>query len=212
MKNFIDLTGQKFGRWTVLKRGENTKSGQARWVCKCKCGTIKLVISQSLRNGMSPSCGCLSAERFTVHSLSKHPAYESWRKMISRCTNKKCAAYKNYGGRGISVCDEWLDLWNFMEWVFISGFKSGLTIERIDVNKGYSPKNCKWIPRNEQQKNKRDNIFITNKNTNERLCSSEWSKRLGGERHLVVQRLNHGWPSDLAITIPKGGKLKDYQS
>lgn len=105
----IDLTGQKFGRLTVLERVDRNKHGKVRWLCKCACGNVAVVLGESLRNGRTKSCGCLKQEsKTTIHGGYKTRLYHVWRDMKRRCYNPKDKRYNDYGGRGITVCAEWL--------------------------------------------------------------------------------------------------------
>lgn len=162
MSKFQDLTGQKFGRLTVLKFSHRGKFRQSFWVCKCDCGSILIVRAGDLKNGHTKSCTCIQKEKVSKinfkHGMNKTKMHNSWRGMRERCLNKNHTHYKNYGGRGITVCDEWNDadngFINFYNWAMNNGYKEGLTIERINVNGNYEPSNCTWIPLSEQNKNK----------------------------------------------------------
>ena len=164
MAKFNDLTGKRFGRLIVVERAENyiSPQGQARkrWLCKCDCGNMVIVPARSLINDASKSCGCLQKEiaknTFTRHGKRGSRLYIIWSSMKTRCYNGKSRAYKWYGGRGIKICDEWLnDFQAFYDWAMANGYKDDLTIDRIDVNGNYEPSNCRWITISEQQKNKR---------------------------------------------------------
>lgn len=154
---FIDLTGQKLGRWEVKERiPSNDKI--AWWKCECQCGNIRVVKSGDLRNGKSKSCGCLSSEvtskLMRTHGKSKTRTYRIWKGMKARCYIQSEKRYMDYGGRGISVCDEWLNSYE----TFLRDMgecPKGYSIERLDVNGNYEPSNCKWIPLKDQARNRR---------------------------------------------------------
>lgn len=156
----IEMVGYKIGRLTVVSEAYKYKSAYY-WNCICECGNKTVVLGISLRRKREPtqSCGCLNAERTrevnTKHGLHGTRIASIHQDMKSRCTNPNNTYYYNYGGRGITLCDEWGSLAVFGEWALSHGYTEGLTIERLDVNKGYSPENCKWIPSSEQKFNKR---------------------------------------------------------
>lgn len=164
-----DLTGQKFGRLTVVKHigfTEPNKYGSrhAIWKCKCDCGNYIDRTVDVIRRGKS-SCGCKQKENLknmsmnnVTHNMSKTRLYRIYKGMIARCYYKCSQRYNVYGGRGIKVCDEWKnDRIKFFEWALQNGYSDELTIERMDVNGNYCPDNCKWIPASEQYKNKQSN-------------------------------------------------------
>ena len=120
--------------------------------------------------------------------------------MKERCLDKKCKAYKNYGGRGITICQEWMEFIPFKEWADMSGYTSGITIERIDNNLGYCPENCKWATRTEQGNNKRNNRIVIFNGDSKTL--SQWAADTGISRETLKYRLNAGWSHDAIITTP----------
>ncbi|WBK39603.1 hypothetical protein CB452P1_000019 [Clostridium phage CB452P1] len=156
--------GDKFNEWTVLSEDER-KNGKRRLICKCSCGKISTVDGYKLRNGKSKSCGCKKSE-YSKISSTKHGGkgtilYSKWCGIKRRCNNKNDKHYKNYGGRGIKICNSWNESFEeFREWSFKNGYKENLTIERIDVNKGYEPLNCKWITLKEQASNKNNTVRV----------------------------------------------------
>lgn len=170
MGAFIDLTNKVFGRLIVTERvTTNEKSGHVKWLCECLCGNTKIINGKSLRNGDTKSCGCIRKETCSdLGKLSKgstpHNKYIDskykklhwvWAAMLQRCNNENNKSYKNYGGRGITVCKEWYDFKNFWDWSLRNNYTQGLTIERIDVDGNYEPLNCTWIVKSEQSKNRR---------------------------------------------------------
>ena len=156
----IDLTGQTFGRLTVVKqvKGSNTKS--AYWLCRCTCGEVKAVARTHLMKGTTQSCGCLQREsignRARTHGGWKTRLYSIWRHMKERCYKPYSPKYPLYGGRGITACNEWIDDFPaFRDWAMDNGYQDHLTLDRIDNNKGYMPQNCRWSTPSEQNRNRR---------------------------------------------------------
>lgn len=149
----IDLTGKTFGHWTVLRFDHKSSNGDAYWVCRCTCGTVKVANGYDLRSGRSRSCGCMVVELMRKnkyclkHGLKKENPrlYGIWQGMLNRCRRKKDVCFKAYGGRGISVCEEWHQFQPFYEWSMANGYSDDLTIDRIDVDGNYEPGNCQWI-------------------------------------------------------------------
>ena len=154
----IDLTGQRFGRLTVLKRAE-TINKRTRWLCRCDCGEEVIVEAYNLKKGHTQSCGCLQREAAskanTTHGMRGSRLYRIWVCMHNRCYRKCYHAYNHYGGRGITICDEWHDFQAFQYWAIENGYNDDLSIDRIDNDKGYYPDNCRWVTMEEQNRNKR---------------------------------------------------------
>lgn len=155
-----DLKGKRFGRLTVIEY-----IGKGRWICKCDCGNTRINKGQPLKDGRVVSCGCykdeLLMERAYKHGGYYNPLYKVYYGMKERCLNKNHKAYHRYGGRGITICDEWLnDYKAFEKWAIEAGYHKGLTVERIDNDKGYSPGNCRMATRKEQSRNMRRNRCV----------------------------------------------------
>ncbi len=199
MPRLIDLTGQRFGRLVVVERVENSADGRARWLCRCDCGQSKTVLGEHLKKGRTKSCGCAKSEssskRFKKHGGRNSKLYRIWSNMKDRCNNPDCKVYSDYGGRGIKVCKEWIDDFSaFQKWALANGYKEGLTIDRKDNDKGYSPDNCRWTDRKIQGNNKRNCRYITYKG--QRKTVAEWSDITGIPHDTLLYRLNHGWETE----------------
>lgn len=188
----LDITGNRYGRLTVIREVERIRyaSGNSHrvWECLCDCGNIIRCTTDRLRRGNTKSCGCLRKEitskKNYKHGGTKTKLYRIWDEMNGRCFCKTNKAYKNYGARGIRVCDEWRKNFSlFRSWALSNGYQEGLTIERIDNNGNYCPDNCKWIPKSEQPKNRRNCHLITFNGKTQTL--SEWSRELHVDRECV---------------------------
>ena len=199
----IDLTGKRFGRWTVMSRNYILVGGNAKWWCRCSCGKIGSVGSQKLKSGWSKSCGCLAVEatgdRARKHGFFGTSFYESWAGMKKRCLNKKSTFFRNYGGRGIKVCKRWMEFENFRD-DMLPTYKEGLTIERIDNDGNYEPNNCRWATRNEQAVNKRNLKKYKGK------CVAEWSRSTGIKCGTLRKRFKLGWSWEKALNTPLRGQ------
>lgn len=203
---FKDISGQKFGRLTVIYRLHNHHDNKnTHWLCVCECGNLTEVSRPNLINGHNKSCGCLNAEKrkttHTKHGKCKTRIYTIWINMKSRCYNKNDKAYKNYGERGIKVCDEWLNNFEaFYDWSINNGYNDSLTIDRIDVNGNYEHSNCQYVTMKQQARNKRNNRNITiNGDTR---CLLEWCETLGLKYQTVFARLNeYNWTIEQALEL-----------
>src|SRR5215469_14039031 len=153
-KDLLDYTGHQFGDWLVLAEAPKNRFGHRAWFCRCICGIERSVLIAHLKSGRSQGCGCSAVERKTKHGMRKSPHYGRWREMHQRCRNPKNLRFQAYGGRGITICDEWYDLDTFIRDMGPT-WRPGLTLDRIDNDLGYSPENCRWIPLPDQSKNRR---------------------------------------------------------
>lgn len=156
MRVVTDLTGKQFGRLTVLQRS-GSKGGNAAWECLCECGNKVIVKRNNLTRGTSKSCGCLERElrvaRMTTHGMATTPLYRTWAGIKRRCYNANLKVYKDYGAKGITMCDEWKDDFQaFYDWAMANGYNEGLTIDRINSAGNYEPGNCQWLTRSENSK------------------------------------------------------------
>lgn len=214
MSKLNDLTGKKFGRLIVMARDKDKVYSSGRkvvmWKCKCVCGKECVVATTSLLNRLTKSCGCLNDEKrkssetkYIIHgdkckSSKYRNLYERWLRMKRRCSDKSNIYY---GGRGIDICCEWkYNYINFRNWALTNGYKSDLTIDRIDVNKGYCPENCRWVTNKEQQNNKRNNKLIIYKGevyTQQQLCD-----KYNINRKTFNDRLKRGMGIEEALNTP----------
>lgn len=196
----FDMTGQVFGEWTVLQRAGKATSGNYKWLCRCSCGTVKEVDGNSLRSGKSTHCRhCIIPHNKTKYSGD--PIQTIWSGMKQRCYDKKQSHYHLYGGRGISICDEWIsNPVEFYRWAYANGYKRGLSIDRIDNNKGYYPENCRFIKKEEQSSNRRTNRYITIDGEVDTMTG--WCRRFGISRNTVKARIARGYSEIEALTKP----------
>lgn len=192
MSKLKDITGKKFNMLTVISRAPNAPGGVTRWNCICDCGNKAVVRGSNLKNGSVKSCGCLAKKRIketvTTHGKSKTRLYSIWCRMKDRCYNRNVPSYKDYGARGIRVCEQWkLDFNSFYIWAVSSGYTDFLTIERIDCNKDYCPENCTWIPKSQQAANRRSCVLIEHNGKVQNL--SQWCKELNLNYKRVHDRM-----------------------
>lgn len=205
MSKLIDITGNKYGKLTVICREANTNEGASTWRCQCECGNTVVVRGANLRKGTTKSCGCLSkmvCQKRAKHNMVGTRLYNIWGNMKARCCRKTQPSYNYYGGRGIKICDEWKNSFeNFLKWALSNGYTDSMTIERIDVNGDYCPENCKWSTPSEQAKNRRSNILINY--NGETHCLSEWCEIYGKDYYLVRDRIKKDkWDFSRAMFEP----------
>lgn len=192
-----NLEGKRFGKLTVIARGENTKSGKSQWICVCDCGNRKSkpVTAYDLESGKVQSCGCLYKEsnkgRNTTHGKTYTRLYRIWCSMRQRCSNPTNQAFGKYGGKGVAICEEWGGFQVFCEWALANGYADNLTIDRKDNSKGYSPENCRWATMKEQQNNRTNNRRITI--NGEVRTISEWSEITGIPKATLQWRIKNQW-------------------
>lgn len=215
MAKAIRMVGMRFGRLVVVSNAGRSPNGQYRWICQCDCGqTTKPIDGSNLRRGVIKSCGCfrreLSVFRGSLlnksHGMCATRIYKTWSSMKSRCYNANIPNFERYGGRGITVCDEWLNSFEaFYEWAMANGYADNLTIDRIDVNGNYCPENCRWVTIADQNRNKRNttNIEINGKSQ----TISQWAKESGIPKTTLFYRYKHGCSGEDLIH-----KEKSYES
>lgn len=226
MGKFKDLTGKRFGRLTVLKRDFPDGKTGTFWLCLCDCGKLTSVRVGNLHTGWTKSCGCYKAETSAYHFCSNDNTrknnlrlYSIYKSMRHRCLDKNHKCYRNYGERGIMICDSWLGedgFKNFVLWAKANGYKDTLTIDRIDFNGNYCPNNCRWVSAKENANNKRDNRYI--ECNGEVKTLSQWADCCGIRQSELKRRLDYlNLPIEAAISytgLPKAyycGKEKSIR-
>lgn len=200
-----EYIGETVGRWTILKKDPDNYKNV---ICTCKCSpdVERMVDFSSIKSGKSKSCGCISIERTTKHGLHKHRLYKIFMGMKNRCYNSKNTGYKNYGGRGIQICQEWLDDFiNFYTWAIDNGYDDNLTIDRINNDKGYSPDNCRWVNKTVQNNNTSRNVYTTINGKSKTL--SQWAHENNLKYDLVWKRYEDGIRGVDLIAYPSVVKI-----
>ena len=200
MSRAVDLTGMRFERLSVI--GKTRKNGRVAWLCKCDCGNETKPYTTELMRGRAKSCGCLQKEiaskTFHKHGQCKSRLYRIWSNMIQRCSNPKNDNYHLYGAKGVAVCEEWKDFSVFSKWAMESGYSDNLSIDRIETNKGYSPKNCRWATPQEQTDNRECTRYVSFNGKTQTL--KRWSEETGIQYGRLLWRISQGWPIEKALT------------
>jgi hypothetical protein len=199
MPNILkNRVGHTFGRLTVISRANNIGK-QTAWNCLCVCGNTKVVMSAHLHSGNTASCGCFRKEVATTHGMTHTKTFRTWTHMRDRCYNKSDKRYNCYGGRGISVCDRWLDSFeNFF--TDMGEAPKNMSIDRINVNGNYCPENCRWATSEQQGNNTRTNHFL--ELGKERLTIAQWSRKTGIGTATIIKRIALGWPINDVLCKP----------
>lgn len=199
-----DITGERFGRLIVL-RFSHKRERKPYYICQCDCGNVVAVNGYNLIKGNTISCSCYHREvaaagakmHNTKHGMYGTRLYSIWKTMLKRCANRNHVSFANYGGRGISVCQEWRDFKNFMDWAKSNGYEDNLTIDRIDANKNYCPSNCKWSTMVEQENNRRNNHYL--EFNGETHTIAEWSRLCNVPYATIYARLKRGLPMQYVL-------------
>ncbi|MEN6618167.1 MAG: hypothetical protein ABFC28_01485 [Rikenellaceae bacterium] len=204
-KHIKDMTGRKFGKLTVIGYSHSDKYGNAHWFCKCDCGNETIANGKGLRCGDTKSCGCAKIERAktmsTKHGLRKTRLYTIWANMKARCLNPKSTSYERYGGRGVEICEEWVnDFVVFYDWAMKNGYDDKLTIDRINSDGNYEPLNCRWATIQEQANNKRSSCLIVYKG--ERKTIAQWATLLDISEIALRHRIDRCWSIEKAFSTP----------
>lgn len=200
---YSDMDGKKFGRLTVISKHPESKKGE--YLCICDCGNLVKVESFRLRSGCTKSCGCLRREQIgnlnRTHGESGTRLYGIWADMKKRCYNPNAHAYDRYGGRGITMCDDWKESYeSFHNWALSNGYSDRLSIDRINNDSGYSPDNCRWADSKTQGSNRSDNHHIIWNGVDHTL--SEWGEILHIDCRTLCSRIKRGWPTDKVLGEP----------
>ncbi len=193
----IDISGNKYGKWTVLERVAG-----ATWNCICECGAIKAVTGSSLKLGTSTSCGCSQYDVHIKHGMEGTNIYNIWAGMIQRCTNKKYKYFHRYGARGINVCQRWLDFRNFYS--DMGDKPAGMSLDRIDNDGNYCKENCKWSTPTEQIRNRSVTEFVDVNGI--KTPVAKLAENAGISRKLLSARLKRGINLKDALSLVKSGR------
>jgi hypothetical protein len=206
MAKLNNYLGMRFGKLQVISRAANNYRGRGMWQCLCDCGKENIVEGAALKRGHTKSCGCLVGEKLGAlnrqHGLSWTPEWKIWVAMNRRCNDKGLPQYKDYGGRGISVCDRWKDFALFLK--DMGAKPKGMSLDRIDVNGNYEPGNCRWACSKTQARNTRRNRYVTLGEKTQAL--SAWIEELGLKECTIKARIyRFGWTIEQALTVPVRG-------
>ena len=188
--------GQRINKLIIIEElQEKDKFGNKLWLCKCDCGNSKIYTTSNLK--VVKGCGKCRG----THKSSKTKLYKTYQRIKNRCYRKNFPHYNLYGGRGIKMCDEWLnDFETFKKWAINNGYKEGLSIDRINVDGNYEPNNCRWITMFEQASNKRTNVYYTI--NGQTKTQTEWCRYYNISKNNVRRRLDIGWDIMKALTTP----------
>ena len=199
--------GDRYGLLTIIEESSpyvHQGRSRRRYKCKCDCGNESVVMLTNLRSGATTSCGCIKAKRLqqqaaasVTHGMTKTRTHYSWLRMKDRCLNPNATSYHRYGGRGISICDKWMNSFE----AFLSDMgecPDGMTIDRIDSNGNYEPGNCRWATAKEQARNRNSNHTVTHDGRTQ--CVAAWAEELGTQSYVIQDRLRRGYSIEAALT------------
>lgn len=212
-KKRIDLTGKRFGKLTVISFN-SMRGTRSYWNCVCDCGNEKAVGSDHLKNGDIVSCGCVQKSTLPPvnkkHGMSNTRLYTIWALMKSRCYNPSRKEYPRYGGRGIKVCDEWMEFDSFMRWAVDNGYSEDLTLDRVNNDGDYTPSNCRWASRKVQSFNRSTNRYITHNGQTKTI--TQWAADNNIPYYILKKRIDVlNWDFERAISEPPK-KMKKEKS
>ena len=191
-KTFVDLTGKTFARLTVVSYA-GKKGTSSAWNCVCDCGELRSITISNLRSGRAKSCGCFARSRAKTHGKARTPAHRAWLSMRDRCRRVKAPAFVDYGGRGITICEEWDTFQGFFQ--DMGDPPKGLTLERVDVNGNYNKQNCRWANRTDQARNRRNSKFIVI--NGQQVHAKDAATILGVQYQTLMARSNvYGWTDE----------------
>lgn len=207
MSHVRDVSGQRFGRLVAMGRASGAEYGRAYWACRCDCGRTVVVHGKSLRSGKTSSCGCrqrdVVALRNHRHGEARTKEYRSWTHIKGRCLNPADAAFRNYGGRGITIAPEWVtDFPAFLAHIGRAPHGS-LTVERIDNSRGYVPGNVRWATRHEQTRNSRRNVLVRCDDGHVRVLTDA-CRRVGAKPSRAAHLIRRGMAPEAAIAAAAG--------
>jgi hypothetical protein len=205
--NFKNITGQRFGRLVAVEPTGLNAHGKTIWLCKCDCGEFARVLGSNLRHGGTRSCGCLIREgistRNMTHGMTGTKIHRIWRGILTRCTNPNSVHYSDYGGRGITVCDEWRQDFQAF-YAYVSGLPDyaakGYQIDRIDNDGIYEPGNVRWASMKQQARNRRSNVMVTFNGKTQSL--TDWAEEIGIPFDTLRGRFRRGWSVKRTLTAP----------
>ena len=197
----LELSGMRFGKLLIAAASGRDRHGAYMWECLCDCGQTTIARGSQIASGATRSCGCgiaeAAARQETTHGQSGTPLYRRWRAMLDRATNPKHQDYRNYGGRGICVCEAWRSFEAFAADMG-STFDESLELDRIEVDGNYESNNCRWVTRLRQQRNKRTNHNLTYSSRTQTV--QEWGEELGLKPNTIITRLRRGWSVERALS------------